>query len=93
MCRIFMRKCRLELAWRSGRICSEQLHCIECVARLASLDQCKVTLPQQCLNFLPDPQGHGSLRPTFGRDAAIGCGILNHLRVHQCAPGNIGKFS
>ena len=23
-------------------------------------------LPQQCLNFLPLPQGHGSLRPTFG---------------------------
>jgi hypothetical protein len=23
-------------------------------------------LPQQCLYFLPLPQGHGSLRPTFG---------------------------
>jgi len=29
--------------------------------------QCKITLPQHFLNFLPDPQGHGSLRPTLGR--------------------------
>src|SRR3984893_10266068 len=28
--------------------------------------QCKVGLAQQCLNFLPDPQGQGSLRPTLG---------------------------
>jgi hypothetical protein len=28
--------------------------------------QCKVVLAQQCLNFLPDPHGHGSLRPIFG---------------------------
>jgi hypothetical protein len=29
-------------------------------------DQCIVIFPQQCLYFLPDPHGHGSLRPTFG---------------------------
>jgi hypothetical protein len=30
------------------------------------LNQCSVTRPQHCLNFLPDPHGQGSLRPTFG---------------------------
>jgi hypothetical protein len=34
-------------------------------AALDTPDQCTVILPQQCLYFLPDPQGHGSLRPTF----------------------------
>jgi len=28
-------------------------------------DQCTMIWPQQRLYFLPDPQGHGSLRPTF----------------------------
>lgn len=35
-------------------------------AALDTPDQCTVILPQQCLYFLPDPQGHGSFRPTFG---------------------------
>ena len=26
----------------------------------------RIYFPQQCLYFLPDPQGQGSLRPTFG---------------------------
>src|SRR5688572_4820928 len=26
---------------------------------------CPANAPWQCLNFLPEPQGHGSLRPTF----------------------------
>src|SRR5439155_1427844 len=30
--------------------------------------------PQQCLNFLPLPQGHGSLRPTFGCADFMGAG-------------------
>jgi hypothetical protein len=30
-----------------------------------SLYQCRVIRPQHCLYFLPEPQGHGSLRPTF----------------------------
>ena len=28
--------------------------------------QCNVALAQQCLNFLPDPHGHSSFRPTLG---------------------------
>jgi hypothetical protein len=28
--------------------------------------QCNVALAQQCLNFLPEPHGHGSFRPTLG---------------------------
>ena len=28
-------------------------------------DQCTMIWPQQRLYFLPDPEGHGSLRPTF----------------------------
>jgi hypothetical protein len=35
----------------------------ECAVHSA---QCNVVLPQQCLNFLPDPLGQGSLRPIFG---------------------------
>jgi hypothetical protein len=32
--------------------------------------QCNVLFPKQRLNCLPDPQGHGSLRPPFfGRTA------------------------
>ena len=26
------------------------------------------SLPQHCLNFLPDPQGHGALRPEFSME-------------------------
>jgi hypothetical protein len=33
--------------------------------RCSKENQCTVILPQQRLYFLPDPQGHGSLRPTF----------------------------
>jgi hypothetical protein len=33
--------------------------------RRCSRTQSNVTAPQHFLNFFPDPQGHGSLRPTF----------------------------
>ena len=36
----------------------------------SSLTAYQVSLPWQCLNFLPVPQGHGSLRPTCARSAA-----------------------
>ena len=36
--------------------------------------------PQQFLNFLPLPQGQGSLRPTFGISAADGREIERHFR-------------
>jgi hypothetical protein len=29
------------------------------------LHQCRIIRPQHCLYFLPEPQGHASLRPTF----------------------------
>ena len=35
-------------------------------AALNICNQCRVVLPQHCLNFLPDPHGHGSFRPIFG---------------------------
>src|SRR6185369_11256158 len=32
-----------------------------------------VNLPWQCLYFLPEPQGQGSLRPTFSVWRTLGC--------------------
>ena len=34
--------------------------------RSTEYSQCNVALAQQCLNFLPDPHGHSTLRPTLG---------------------------
>src|SRR6266542_4115868 len=43
----------------------------------------RVQRPQQCLNFLPEPQGQGSLRPTRGV-AAAGSG--------RCGPGSMAPI-
>ena len=42
------------------------------MAVMTIMDFDYIPLPWQFLNFLPDPQGHGSLRPTLGA-AFMGC--------------------
>ena len=39
----------------------------------AAAAQRQVSLPWQCLYFLPEPHGHGSLRPTFCPSRTKGC--------------------
>ena len=52
------------LAGGEGKRSSDGME--EHIAIVIACIQCKVGLAQQCLNFLPDPQGQGSLRPTLG---------------------------
>ncbi len=42
-------------------------------------------LTWHCLNFLPEPQGHGSLRPTFG--------CLAHVRRDRLGGGGGGAHA
>jgi hypothetical protein len=51
------------LAGGEGKRSSDGME--EHIAIVIACIQCKVGLAQQCLNFLPDPQGQGSLRPIF----------------------------
>src|SRR5437588_12165070 len=44
-------------------------------ASLTLREKLHATRPQQFLYFLPLPQGHGSLRPTFGIERRIGRSI------------------
>src|SRR5258705_4276213 len=48
--------------------CSDDSFISDILRRLAEQSQFKNVgyFPQQCLNFFPLPQGHGSLRPTLG---------------------------
>ena len=49
-------------------------------------------LPWQCLYFLPEPQGQGSLRPTFLLPE--GAGLLSPLEpISALAMGETGAFS
>src|SRR4029079_2844530 len=55
--------------------------------------------PWQCLYFLPEPQGHSSLRPTlpqldgsFGLRSAAGFGVMP-ARASVCAPASASASS
>src|ERR1700753_3556948 len=84
-----MRACRaLRDQYASCRVddrSRDYVHRLECCQPLAC---CKV--PWQCLYLRPEPQGHGSLRPTFGmartKGTATGRGSTS-LTIPPAAPG------